>query len=161
VAADRPVEIWQLVRDDDNEHDVLLLRDDDGRLLPIVIGPCEATAIWVRLSPELASPFLRRPWTHDLLIALLERMEASIERVVIDSITETTFFATLHLRYLGRELIVDARPSDAIALLLRMPAPLFVNEDVLAQAAFHPDEAAPHDDDENEADDDDSWQLPE
>ncbi len=55
--ADIPVEVWQLVRDEEKNHDVLLLRDERGRLLPIQIGMCEAAAIWVRLAPsELAAP---------------------------------------------------------------------------------------------------------
>ena len=137
--ADVPVEIWQVVRDDEG-HDVVLLRDAQGRLLPIAIGICEAAAIWVRLAPDLAAPFVRRPWSHDLMHALLERLGAQLERVVIDdySTTSDIFFATLHVRYRGEELVIDARPSDAIALVLRMPAPLFVRDDVMNDASILP-----------------------
>ncbi len=107
--ADIPVEVWQLVRDEEN-HDVLLLRDERGRLLTILIGMCEAAAILVRLAPaELAAPYLRRPWSHDLIHALLERMGAQLGRVVIDGFAKETYYATLHLRYRGREMVVDAR----------------------------------------------------
>ncbi len=133
-----PVEIWQLVRDDEN-RDVVLLRDERGRLLPILIGVCEAAAIWVRLAPDLAAPYLRRPWSHDLIHALLERLGAHIDRVVIDGFTKDTFYATLHLRHHDGELVVDARPSDAIALLLRMPAPILVNAEVMDEQAFLPE----------------------
>ncbi|MHB9023730.1 MAG: bifunctional nuclease family protein [Armatimonadota bacterium] len=139
---DRPVEIWQIVRDEGG-HDIVLLRDDRGRLLPIEIGVCEAAAIWVRLAPEAALPWhlrIRRPWSHDLIQALLERLNAKLERVVIDGLTNGTFFATLHVNYFGDELLIDARPSDSIALVLRMHAPLFVNDEVLDMAAFLPEE---------------------
>ena len=137
--ADIPVEVWQLVRDEEN-HDVLLLRDERGRLLTILIGMCEAAAILVRLAPtELAAPYLRRPWSHDLIHALLERMGAQLERVVIDGFTKETYYATLHLRYRGREMVVDARPSDAIALLLRMNGPLLVNAEVMDEHAILPE----------------------
>lgn len=143
--ADIPVTVWQLVRDEDG-HDVILLRDADGRLLPIVIGICEAAAIWVCLAPELAKTYLRRPWSHDLMQALLERLGARLERVVIDDCANGTFFATLHVRYREEEIIVDARPSDAIALLLRMPAPILVNAEIMDAASFYPE---PNDDEDD------------
>ena len=137
--ADIPVDIWQLVRDDEN-HDVLLLRDGRGRLLPIHIGMCEAAAIWVCLAPsELAAPYLRRPWSHDLIQALLERLDAHLERVVIDGFANDTYYATLHLRHHGQELVVDARPSDAIALLLRMSGPVLVDAEVMDEHAILPE----------------------
>jgi bifunctional DNase/RNase len=144
--ADIPVEIWQLLRDEE-EHDVVILRDEEERLLPIAIGVCEAAAIWVKLAPELAAPYLRRPWSHDLMQAMLERLGAKLERVVIDGFTGGTFYATLHLRYREAELVVDSRPSDAIALVLRMPAPLFVNDEVMAEAGFRFDETQDDSDD--------------
>jgi len=138
--ADIPVEIWQLVRDEEGKDvkDVVLLRDERGRFLPIVIGVCEAAAIWVRLAPDLAAPYLRRPWSHDLMQSLLERLGAGLERVVIDNFANDTFFATLHLRYRDQELVVDARPSDAIALALRMYAPILVNDEVMDETSIPP-----------------------
>ena len=139
---DIPVEIWQLVRDGDDMgkdvKDVILLRDERGRILPIVIGVCEAAAIWVRLTPEAAEPYLRRPWSHDLIQHLLERLDAKLERVVVDGFTNDTFFATLHLTHHGQEQVVDARPSDAIALALRLFAPILVNEEVMEEASIIP-----------------------
>lgn len=129
---DIPVAIWQLAQDEDG-HDVVLLRADDGRMLPIVIGVCEAAAIWVMLSPEQAKPYIRRPWSHDLMLAMLQGLGARLERVVVDAYREGAFFATLHLQRQGEEMMIDARPSDAIALLLRASAPLYVNDDVLRE----------------------------
>lgn len=138
--ANIPVEIWHLVRDEsDPPHDVVLLRDAAGRILPIVIGICEAAAIWVRLEPEKSARLLRRPWTHDLMQMVLERLGGMLERVVIDDLANGTFFATLHINRQGREVVVDARPSDAIALLLRAPAILEINEEVMNQAAINPE----------------------
>lgn len=136
--ADLPVEIVQLIRDEE-EHDAILLRDEQGRLLYILIGVCEAAAIWVRLQPDKAAPLPRRPWSHDLITAMLERLGAQIIRVVIDGVSNQTFFATIHLQYQDRELVVDARPSDAIALLLRMPAPLLVNAEVMDEVGIVPE----------------------
>ena len=128
------------MRDEEN-RDVLLLRDERGRLLPIQIGMCEAAAIWVRLAPsELAAPYLRRPWSHDLMFSLLERLGARLDRVVIDGFTKDTFYATLHLHHHERELVVDARPSDAIALLLRMSGPVLVNAEVMDDHAILPEQ---------------------
>jgi len=137
---DIPVEIWQLVRDEEGKDAkyVLLLRDERGRFLQILIGVCEAAAIWVRLEPEQAVPYLRRPWSHDLMQSLLERLGASLERVVIDNFTDDTFYATLHLQYRERELVVDARPSDAIALALRLFAPILVNDEVMDEESIPP-----------------------
>ena len=135
---DIPVEIVQLMRDE-LDHDVILLRDAQGRFLPIQIGVCEAAAIWVRLTPEQATPYARRPWSHDLMHALLERLGAQLDRVVIDGFTKDTFYATLHIRYREQELVVDARPSDAIALSLRMPAPIFVNTEVMDEMGIVPE----------------------
>ncbi len=137
--ADIPVEIWDLVRDE-QERDIVLLRDERGRLLPIVIGVCEAMAIWVRLKPEKSGALVRRPLGHDLMQAMLERMGARLERVVIDGLVDGTFFATLHLFRGEDEIVADARPSDAIALLLRMTAPLFVNDEVMEEASIKPED---------------------
>ncbi|MHB9133367.1 MAG: bifunctional nuclease family protein [Armatimonadota bacterium] len=131
-----PVEVWQMVRDE-SEHDVIILREEQGgRVLPISIGMCEAAAIWVCLAPDVAAPYLRRPWSHDLMQSILERRKAVLDRVVIDGFSNSTFYATLHLTYQDQEVMVDARPSDAIALLLRMHAPLFVDAEVMDQASF-------------------------
>ena len=85
-----------MARDEDG-HDVVLLRDGEGRILPIVIGVCEAAAIWVMLSPDLAKPYVRRPWSHDLMQAMLERLGAHLDRVEIDGVSRGVFFATLHV----------------------------------------------------------------
>ncbi|HEX2952073.1 MAG TPA: bifunctional nuclease family protein [Armatimonadota bacterium] len=132
-----PVEVWQVARDDDG-RDVVLLRDAQGRVLSIAIGVCEAAAIWVALARDQQTPYVRRPWSHDLMQSMLERLDAQLQSVVIDGFSNGVFYATLQLAHRGQELFVDARPSDAIALLLRAPAPLFVNADVMDEESVSP-----------------------
>ena len=103
----------------------------EGRLLPIWIGHPEATAILLAL--EGAEP--SRPLTHDLMRNMLETLGTSVERVEITRVEEGTFFAMLVLNDSERSIAVDARPSDSIALAIRMGAPLFVAEEVLDSAS--------------------------
>ena len=102
------------------------------RELPIWIGPFEAQAIVLEMRG--ASP--TRPLTHDLMKSLVERLGARLDRVVIDEMRDDTYFAKLHLEASGgRTVIVDARPSDAIALALRLHGPLLVSEELFQKAA--------------------------
>ena len=97
------------------------------RELPIWIGPFEAQAIVLEMRG--ASP--TRPLTHDLMKSLVERLGARLDRVVIDEMRDDTYFAKLHLEAAGgRPVVVDARPSDAIALALRLHGPLLVSEEL-------------------------------
>ncbi|HET9370431.1 MAG TPA: bifunctional nuclease family protein [Vicinamibacterales bacterium] len=107
---------------------IVLLRDDDNlRVLPIWVGPVEANAI--ALQVENAAP--PRPMTHDLLRNLIQEFGATLERVIICDLRDSTFYAYLELKRGDEKLFVDARPSDAIALSLRMRAPVFVESRVL------------------------------
>jgi bifunctional DNase/RNase len=112
-------------------HDpVVILKDMDGkRFLPILIGPFEATAIALALE---GAP-VPRPLTHDLMRSILESMEATLEQVVVHDIRESTFFAKLILRTDGELQEIDARPSDAIALALRMKAPIYVSDKIVLE----------------------------
>ena len=112
-------------------HDpVVILKDMDGkRFLPILIGPFEATAIALALE---GAP-VPRPLTHDLMRSILESLDASLEQVVVHDIRESTFFAKLILRTDGELQEIDARPSDAIALALRMKAPIYVSDKIVLE----------------------------
>ena len=132
------VDICQLTRDEDG-HDFVLLRDKRGRVLSLPVGVCEASAIWVALATEQARPFVRRPWSHDLLRNMIERLGARLERVVIDGYVNDIFLATLHLTHGAEEVVVDVRPCDGIALLLRGAAPLYVNNEVMDEEAVFPE----------------------
>ncbi len=114
-------------------HDpVVILKDMDGRrFLPILIGPFEATAIALALE---GAP-VPRPLTHDLMRTVLETLEARLEQVVIHDIRESTFFAKLVVRADGELQEIDARPSDGIALALRMSAPIYVSDKIVLEEA--------------------------
>lgn len=128
------VEIKGLMLDPASNIPIVILRDTESQLfLPIWIGVFEANAIALRI--EGVEP--PRPMTHDLLRLLLEQLGATVDKIVISDLRESTFFALIHLQQGDRSVTVDARPSDAIALALRTEAPIFVLRSVLdkAQAA--------------------------
>ena len=112
---------------------VVLLREQVGeqRVLPIYIGPEEAKAIALALEGVIPP----RPLTHDLLRDVLGALDVAVVRVSVTSLEDRTFFAELELRVDGRTVRVSARPSDAIALAVRVDAPIFAAEDVLDEAA--------------------------
>jgi bifunctional DNase/RNase len=110
---------------------IIILRDDeDKRSLPIWVGIFEANAIALELE-KIPTP---RPMTHDLIKNILESVEARVTKVVVTDLRENTFFAVLHLTIGEQEYQVDSRPSDAIALALRVSAPIYVDEDVVRKA---------------------------
>ena len=130
------VRIASLALDPRTNQPVIVLKPladepGEGRLLPIWIGHPEATAILLAL--EGAEP--SRPLTHDLMRNMLETLGTSVERVEITRVEEGTFFAKLVLNDSDHTISVDARPSDSIALAIRMGAPLFVAEEVLDSAS--------------------------
>ena len=112
-------------------HDpVVILKDLEGkRSLFILIGPFEATAIALALEGT-AVP---RPLSHDLMRTLLESLSARLEQIIIHDIKDSTFFAKLIIRTNGEVQEIDARPSDGIALALRMQAPIFVSDKIVLE----------------------------
>lgn len=107
---------------------IVILRDRDNKIaLPIWIGLLEATAI----ATELEGIKMARPMTHDLLRNILAHLGASVEKVEITELRENTYYAAIHLRVGAEEVVIDARPSDAIALSLRVKSPIFVHRQVL------------------------------
>jgi uncharacterized protein len=120
-----------------SRHVVILKETTRERYLPIWIGPWEASAIAMRLqglTPE-------RPLTHDLFASTLEELGVRIDQVVIASLAEETFHARLFLQLDGRNVELDSRPSDALALAVRAGVRIFAAEDVLEQAGLGPDAA--------------------
>jgi hypothetical protein len=110
---------------------IIILRDEeDKRSLPIWVGIFEANAIALELE-KIATP---RPMTHDLIKNVLESLDAQVTRVVVTDLRENTFYAALHLKLGNAEHTVDSRPSDAIALALRVAAPIFVEDAVFPKA---------------------------
>jgi bifunctional DNase/RNase len=119
--------------DERRGEQVVVLKERGGaRLLPIIIGISEVTAIKMKVS-GVQPP---RPLTHDLLKAVLGELGASLQRIIITKLELNTFFAALVIQdKQGRVFQVDSRPSDSIALALRADAPIFVAEQVLNQVA--------------------------
>ena len=110
---------------------LVILRDIEGtKALPIWIGPQEANAIVLEIE-QVPTP---RPMTHDLIKNILEGINATVVRVVINDLKESTFFAAIFLSVEGQEVRIDARPSDAIAVALRVKAPIYVTLDVIERA---------------------------
>ena len=110
---------------------IIILRDEDGqRVLPIWVGIFEANAIALQIE-NVATP---RPMTHDLLRNVIHDLDGAVQKIVVSDLRENTFFAVIHLSVRGEPVLVDARPSDAIALALRAKAPIYVEEAVIDNA---------------------------
>jgi bifunctional DNase/RNase len=122
------VKVMGIVVDPKASNPVVVLVDLSGKkALPIWIGVFEAEAI----SRGLEDVVTLRPMTHDLMKQILDTFQVSLTRVVINDLKENTFYANLYLNVDGKELVVDSRPSDAIALAVRVKAPIFVVESVV------------------------------
>ncbi|MCS3919194.1 bifunctional nuclease family protein [Fervidibacter sacchari] len=123
------------VIEDHAGNPVVLLSDPEtGMELPIWIGEVEAFAI----QRELEGVQLPRPMTHDLLRNILVELGVELVRVEINELHDNTYYANLVLRWNGRTFFIDARPSDSIALAVRMNAPIYVAEEVAKAAGYFP-----------------------
>lgn len=126
------MEIKNLMIDPINEMPIIVLIDSEKkRVLPIWVGFFEANAIALKIE-GVPTP---RPMTHDLIKNLFEALGAVLKRVEINKLESNTYFANLFLEVDGSELVIDARPSDAIAVALRTESPVFVDEKVLEAAS--------------------------
>ncbi len=126
------MELNKIVIDEKRHDQLIVLKEKDGnRILPIVIGLVEASAIKLKIS-GFNPP---RPLTHDLMHAMLENLDACIEKVIIDKLEENTFHAKIVIKsQSGSMKILDARPSDSIALAVRANVPIFVEDEVIKHA---------------------------
>lgn len=120
-----------------NYQRVVILKEKDAdRYLPIWIGPAEADAIAVRLQDVQVA----RPLTHDLLRSVITELGGTVEYVLVNDLSNDTFFARIMLQVDGRSMPIDSRPSDAIALAVRAQVPIFADESVLEKAGVRLDE---------------------
>ena len=115
---------------------VVLKEEHSDRFLPIWIGPFEADAITLQLQ-GMEAP---RPLTHDLLKSVIETLGAEVLHIVINSLERNTYFARIVLDLNGETTEIDSRPSDAIALAVRVNVPIYVAEEVMEQAGMLPEE---------------------
>ncbi len=113
---------------------VVLREKDEGRYLVIVIGIAEADSIAIKLHNQTFS----RPLTHDLLSTAIETLGATVVSILINDLADRTYYARIVLDHNGRHVEIDSRPSDAIALAVRVDAPILVAESVLEAASFTP-----------------------
>lgn len=115
---------------------VFLRETDQERYLPIFIGSCEADAIAI----ELLGQTVQRPLTHDLLKSVISAMGGRVSHVLVNDLRDDTFFARIIVDMKGKKVEVDSRPSDAIALAVRVKAPIFVDDSVMDRVGIVPEE---------------------
>jgi len=134
------VKVQSLGLDRATNTPVVILQEKDGkRVLPIWIGPSEASAI----AMELAGMKFSRPLTHDLLVSVVIGLGGALKRVLITKVVDNTYYAELIIQRGGELISVDARPSDSIAIALRMAASIYTSDDLLENASI--EVAGPHD----------------
>ncbi len=110
---------------------VVILKDAEGKnAVPIWIGLMEASAI----ATELEKIQLSRPMTHDLMRNILESLDAKVVKIVVNDLRDNTFYALIHIMVGSQEIVIDSRPSDAIALALRTSSPILVDKKVVTKS---------------------------
>jgi uncharacterized protein len=120
-----------------NQQRIVILKDvHSERFLPIFIGQFEAEAITIELQ---AAPH-SRPLTHDLLKSVIQELGGKIAYILVNDLRNDTFYARIVVDINGRQIEVDSRPSDAIAVAVRAKAPIFVNESVMEKSSVEPEE---------------------
>lgn len=124
----REVEVASLGLDKSSNTPVVILKEKEGEgVLPIWIGPGEASAI----AMKLAGIEFSRPLTHDLMTTVVEGLGSQLVRVLITKVVDNTYYASLLFRHDGELISIDSRPSDSIALALRAEAPIFADQSLL------------------------------
>jgi bifunctional DNase/RNase len=122
------MKIRGLMMDRETNNPIVVLKDVNGTaILPIWVGIYEASAI----ASEIEKQATARPMTHDLIRNLLFGLEAAVKKIVVSDLKDDTFYAVIWLERNGEMISVDSRPSDALAIALRMDCPIFVDDTVL------------------------------
>jgi bifunctional DNase/RNase len=123
-------EIWTVARTE--QGNAVLVRPIDSEVaVPIFIGQLEAQSILIGMG-NVPMP---RPLTHDLFLSVLDKLEANITRIEITELKEGTFYAQLILKQNGKDIIIDSRPSDSIAIAVREKCPIYIDEAVIEEAS--------------------------
>lgn len=129
------MKVHRLVLDPNTNSPIVILQADSGLLLPIWIGIFEAHAIAMKME-DIDSP---RPLTHDLLSNAILAIHGMVNRVEVVDLVDNTYFARVYFQVKDESFSVDSRPSDAIALALRAPSPIYVANHVLEQSKIDPE----------------------
>lgn len=138
------INVQSLGLDRNSKTPVVILQEKDGpRVLPIWIGPSEASAI----AMELAGMKFSRPLTHDLFASVISGLGGALQRVLITKVVNNTYFAVMIIQRGGELISVDARPSDSIAIALRLGATIYTDDDLLENTSIEIAEATEEDDD--------------
>jgi bifunctional DNase/RNase len=128
----KPMVISGLTMDPVTNSPIVILKAVDGdETLPIWIGLLEATAI----ASEMEGIKFSRPMTHDLLKNMMDMVDVKVARIEVSDLKDNTYYAVIHLKQGEKEITLDARPSDALAISLRVKAPIFVAEEVIKQSS--------------------------
>lgn len=126
------MDFFELRLDESGADQIVILKEKDGdRMMPILIGYYEAQSIHLALNDI----HIQRPLTHDLAASIVQALGASIDRIVVTDLRDSTFYARIYFSTPSGSADVDSRPSDAIALAVRASAPIFVAREVLDQVA--------------------------
>jgi hypothetical protein len=140
------MKVQGLVFDSETNQSIVILKEEaTGRTLPIWVGIFEANAITMGIEHT----YTPRPMTHDLLKNIIEGLQAAVRKIMVTELKANTFYAVVILESEGRQVEIDSRPSDAIALALRTQAPIYVAEKVL--------DAAGHKDPKQKKEESDKW----
>jgi len=124
----RPMFISVLAVDSSTNSPIVILKEVDGeRTLPIWIGLLEANAI----ASEMEGIKFSRPMTHDLLKNIMALTDVNVKKIEVCDLKDNTYYAFIYIDHKGKEIVIDARPSDALALALRVGAPILVEEKVI------------------------------
>lgn len=127
----KEMQVVGITIDPGTQSPIVILRDLENRnILPIWIGILEANAIAVGLEKVK----LPRPMTHDLFKNVMDQLGVSLKKIEITDIKDNTYYAVLHLEMGGKTLTIDSRPSDALAIAIRLGAPILVHESVIEKA---------------------------
>jgi bifunctional DNase/RNase len=131
---EKEVKIRSLLVDPTTNSPIVLLKELDGdAILPIWVGPFEANSI----ASEIEKTAPQRPMTHDLLRNVIVQMGGVVRKVVVTELRENTFYAVIEVDDNGETILLDSRPSDAIALALRVDCPIYIREEVFELSRRH------------------------
>lgn len=148
---EREMKIRGLLMDPATNSPIVILKDlNSDVMLPIWVGPFEANSI----ASEIEKIAPQRPMTHDLLRNLINQFGAEVSRIVVTELRDNTYYAVIELEYDGRSILLDSRPSDAIALALRADCPIFVRDEVVESSQRN---SADKLEDGEDADEDFEW----
>lgn len=126
------MDFYELRLDETGADQIIILKEKGGnRMMPILIGYYEAQSIHLALNDIR----IQRPLTHDLSVNIIQALNAQIDRVVVNDLRDSTFYARIHFSTNNGPVDVDSRPSDAIALAVRTKSTIYVSKEVLDQVA--------------------------